>query len=209
MEGQKIKNTADNVGIIGSFGALVLGVVFWGRADDLLGFLVGLGVVGVGIAGSFILMCLLYKYGDMVNSAIKQAEELLRLEMQKNEEMLRTAAAEVQQQQAEEAEPMIQEVTVDISPTEQGSVEQNATEDEFSADERGQAEVRKRSSELPLQADAIDRIKRVAHFYERSDSGVICPVCTKWQTAKNNACFHCNCKFVFDDELQNKEGMTA
>lgn len=198
--GQKIKDIADNVGIIGSFGALVLGVLFWSRAEDLIGFLGGLAVVAVGVAVSFSLMSLLYKYADIVSSAIEQSEAQMKLEAQKTEEMLRVAAEEAQQRLNDARDETELEAADEILLMEQDSIEQYEAEEQGSTGALDQAKVRNENSELPIQADTVDRMRRVAHFYERSDAGVICPVCTKWQTSKHDACFHCNCEFVFDDE---------
>ena len=55
---------------------------------------------------------------------------------------------------------------------------------------------------LPGIAAEADREAKVARFGKRPPFDVICPLCGTVQNADRSICYHCSCKFVFDDETE-------
>lgn len=200
--GQNIKDTADKMGVVGSIGALIMGFLVWTRSDDLLGFLIGFVIAVVGIYASFVLVSLLYSYSDMINISVEQSKILKRLEARS--EYLTLEDPDEQQFPAEEQianEPAASDMQMP-SETDQDDA------DEEQNDIATNAGI-KNDLERPSEAVSYDKMKRVAHYSERADSGIICPVCLKWQTAENDICFYCRCQFIFDDEQPVTDGRTA
>ena len=51
-------------------------------------------------------------------------------------------------------------------------------------------------------ASESDKEAGIAHFGTRPPFEVICPVCGTIQKSSRTICFHCSCKFIFDDEIE-------
>lgn len=202
--GQKIKDTADKVGVIGSISALLIGFLIWCRADDLPGFLIGLVLAAAGIFASFVIMSLLYSYGDMVSISIEQSVILKSLEARKTDE-LNKASTEL----LRPAEKSVSEAdtAADIDQTAQAVAARD--KDTEASKISNPAETKKKDPEEPLEAVFVDRTQRVAHFTEHSASGVVCPICGKLQMSDTDVCFRCSCKFVFEHEQPVGKGKTA
>jgi len=55
---------------------------------------------------------------------------------------------------------------------------------------------------LPGVASEADKEAKIAHFGTRPPFEVICPVCGTLQVSSRSICYHCSCKFIFDDEVE-------
>lgn len=199
--GQKIKDTADRVGVFGSIGALILGFVIWNHTGFLMGFL----FASVCTVASWALYCLFYSYGDAVCIAIEQAKVLKKLEAEKKNSVL-PAAQQPLGSDTETIDVVDEDGAELVEPQE---ADQDVAEELLNAVEDKRAETESMTTDLPVVAYAYDQMKRTARFTERSRFGAICPVCGKWQTTKDDICFHCSCIFHFDDERRDASRRTA
>jgi hypothetical protein len=193
--GEKIKDTADKVGMIGSVGALILGLYVWNNGKESLGFVFGLLIAGAGVLVSCLLVSLLYSYGDMLNETAEQTKILRRLAAKECvEEVPVTGAVRAQTNEAEtgEVEP--------AGAADEALAEPDTIREEQIAAEADGAEPARGNPDVPLVAFEFDRVRRIARFKSRSKAGVICPVCYKWQKPDGDICYRCSCSFVFADE---------
>jgi hypothetical protein len=190
--GEKIKDVADKAGASCSICALILGFLLWERSGDILGLLTGLLVAGGGIFASYILVSVMYSYGDMVRLTVEQTRLLKRLEARKLSELLDTAgsAQKLEQQKkelsaAESSGPAVQEQEEADTAPPSDSMKEDGTKKEAVPSET---------------AGSVDKLNRIARFAERPYTGIICPVCARRQAPDRDTCFYCGCSFVFDDE---------
>jgi hypothetical protein len=202
--GEKIKDTADGAGVVGSIIALILGLFIWDNVPGLMGFVVGFVLAGAGIAASCVLVSLLYSYGDMINNSIEQTKILKRLEAKKIEGIPQSDDSDKLQQPEQAAEAIDQKAAADLDQAETAFVDNESSVVETNADE-----IEKIKLDLPSEAYDYDKSKRIARFEERSKWGVICPVCGKLQTADDDTCFRCSCVFIFNDERTDRKGRSA
>lgn len=202
--GQRIKDTADKVGVFGTIGAIAIGLIHC----DKLGFAIGFLSASILTLTICAFVSLLYSYGEMIKITLEQCKTLRKLE---------TAQKEEQQPPADEQDmgslTDSEETAAGQAESAAEQLESTAAEEELSAEEPVVAEVRdienKAEPELPLEAYEYDTAKRVAHFTMRTKSGVICPVCGKWQLPENDTCFRCSCEFLYDDESQDRNNRIA
>jgi ribosomal protein L12E/L44/L45/RPP1/RPP2 len=198
--GYRIKDVGDKAGFIGVIGSLVVGFMIWSRINDFSGFLIGFLVVGLGIFASYVLTSVLHSYGDMLTNSFEQTKILKRLEDQKISDLLKREQEEAKQKQAAEAA----EAAAAEQADKEAQEEKSAEADEQPKEELNTPEAKRRALEkklrLPLRGVVDARMRRVAHFAERSRYGVLCPICGRKQDSARNNCYFCDCKFVYDDE---------
>lgn len=187
--GEKIKDIADNAGFIGAILALFFGFLIWYKADDLMGFLIGLVVSGAGIYASYILASMLYSYADMVRMNMEQMKSLKALEAKKAEELELAIVRQNKEQNTVEA------ITAD------GMRQESNNADDVLIWEL--TEPREKTTEVKtkvVMVGTIDSRTQIAHFDGRHDLELICPFCNRTQLAEGDGCVYCGCKFIYDDE---------
>lgn len=205
--GEKVKNLADMAGFLGSVAALIFGFIIWFRANDIIGFLVGLMIAGGGIFVSYLSLLLLYSFGDMITNSIEQTKILKRLEEKKLTEQLQQSIKPVDEEELKQ-----QEITaIIINQQKAAQTQQVPNFDEDFEDEEeievieSKADKRpKKNEKNPLTGVIDSRMRRVAHFAERSIYGIICPVCGRKQSSDQNNCYFCDCRFIYDKEQPDK-----
>ena len=202
--GRRIKDAADKVGVFGTIGAIVIGLVHC----DKLGFTIGFLSASVLTLTTCAFVSLLYSYGDMIKITLEQGKILRNLEAEQNEEQ----PPPIDEQDAE-PQPDSEETAAGQTDSASEEPESTAAEEELSAEEPVAAKARTMENtakpELPLEAYEYDKAKRVAHFTRRTKSGVICPVCGKWQMPENDTCFRCSCEFYYDGESRDRNNRIA
>lgn len=201
--GQRIKNTADKVGVLGTIGAIVIGLIHC----EKLGFVIGLLSASVLTLTACAFVSLLYSYGEMIRITLEQSKILRKLETEQNDEQPPPNNEPVTESQPDSEE------TADGQAESAAEELESAAGVELSSEEPAAAEApdmeNKAKPEPPMEAYQYDIVKRIAHFTRRKKSGVVCPVCEKWQTPENDICFHCSCKFLYDDESQDTNNRIA
>jgi hypothetical protein len=192
LAGEKIKDIADRAGYVIGIVALAFGILIWSRIDDLTGFLIGFLIMCVGIFAAYILVIVLYSYGDMVTSTIEQTKLLKKLETSrlselKQEEVLLQAAGAVLAARTDS--PSFGTISESAGET------PAAPEAGVSAPDAGILE-----EPSPLHGVIDERTRSLGHFEKRSRHGIVCPLCGRLQDANRDKCYACSCRFVFDDE---------
>ncbi len=173
------------MGIFGTIGSLLLGVLMWSQLSGLSGFLIGLVIAGAGVLPPVFFVSLLYNYGDMITVSIEQAKALKRLEAERPKETPGTVKPET-------AQPELAQANLAVESEQETDSINEIEEEGIIPVEEHVVEGEKINQDLPLQAYEVDRVKRIAHFTRRSEEGVICPVCFKWQMPEDDKCFRCS-----------------
>lgn len=192
--GEKIKYIADDAGFIGAILMLFFGFLIWYKADNLAGFLIGLVVAGAGIYASYILVSMLYSYGDMVTMSIEQMKILKQLEAKKTEELALASALEIKEQWEKEQSAAV------------SAADDAVGQEPHTADDVSQQELTDPQGEIAgvktkvVTVAMVDKMNRIAHFDGRPDLEIKCPLCNRKQSSESHMCFYCGCKFIFDDE---------
>ena len=199
LTGAKIRNIADWTGLFIDFVFIVVGVLVWSRYDSLTGFFIGFLIMCGGVFVSYVMVSIMYGYGDIVSNSIEQTRILQRLEAQKLSELPEPEEAEPPQPAAEKPAPQpIRPVT----PAEPAEDEGDWEQVEITAP--GSKSFKAPPTQgAPLRGVFDAKMRRVAHFAERSRHGIICPICERIQDSFRNDCYFCDCKFVYDDEPFN------
>lgn len=210
--GVKIKDLADKAIIVGGIGSLILGFLIWIRSENLVGLLSGLLAVVIGLFGSYVLAALLRGWGDMVANSFEQTKILRRLEEQSfpnlpkrerpedggaGEKRVRPAAADTEPDEPDRNETEEAKL-LEIGDETEEEPEEEPRDELSDAQQKNLALSRK--LKMPLHGIVDRRMRRVAHFAERSRHGIICPICGRRQDSDRNNCFFCDCRFVYDDE---------
>lgn len=197
--GDKIKDLADKAGFVGMIGCLILGFIIWSKMSGIAGFLLGFLIAGAGIFASFVLVSILYSYADVVAHTIEQTKILKRLEERKKAEMksLEQKAEDEMAMFVNEAEQIANAEATQVKA--EANSESAAEEEEIDQEWKKSEKIRK-LAKIPLHGVVDARMRRLAHFAERSHYGIICPVCGRKQESERDNCYFCDCRFVYDDE---------
>jgi hypothetical protein len=222
--GERIKDAADKIGVVGAMCAFIFGFLVWNRTNDLKGFLIGLLITAACIFGSYILVSILYSYGDMITIAIEQTRILKRLEGKEVCDSPNVFATQRQEQDKTEQAPSadtaisataVPEAQTDFNPASDKVPDQDSAAVQDKTIEQQNdlkpelQEVKRKRREPPETAVIYDRINRSSHFIKRPESNIVCPICGREQLSENDECFYCNCKFIFDNEQKANKGKTA
>ena len=184
--GERIKDAADRTGAVVGIGAILLGVLIWCRTQDIQSFLIGLLIAVGGLVISYMLVCVLYSYGDMITMSIEQAQILKRLETKKISELISASTAE---RKVDAGKKTISAETTAVSSEEARPIPAAADE-----------EVKKPNAAAPGTAVFVDRVNRIARFANSYETDLTCPICGRKQLSAGDECFYCGCKFICDDE---------
>jgi hypothetical protein len=195
--GMKVKDAADNVGLIGVLGALLLGFLLCDWIDGLLGIIIGLTSSGVLVCAAILLAKLLNQYGDMILINAEQIKILEQLEKRKAlEAFIYGDPIPVT------AEPGAAEAAENTGDTAEQPVADTAASEEPSADDS----VALRLEEQSEPAFTVDIANRIAYFLRRPEAGIECPICGQEQLTAHSACPRCGCQYIYgEDELQHRK----
>lgn len=191
---EKIGGIAEIVGFIGALIALVAGFVLWFQTNSVLGLLMGVLISVGGIVVSYFVVVLSYSYANMIKNSFEQTRILKRLEAQNLTSILRRNDDELLEQPISEAvkEDKKTDLTM-ANPDDDEDIEPHVQEPQ-------PAENEKKDEKWPLVGIVDSRMRRVAHFKERSRYGIICPICNRKQSSDMDNCYFCDCRFVYDNE---------
>ncbi|NLT15431.1 MAG: hypothetical protein GXY05_13940 [Clostridiales bacterium] len=196
--GQRIKDTADKVGVFGTIGAIIVGLIHC----DKLGFVTGLLSASALTLATCAFVSLLYSYGDMIRITLEQGKILRKLEAEQNDAQPPPTSEPDMEPQPDSHETAAGQAESSEQP--EPTAADIGLSGEEPPDEAEPVTEKETAPELPMEAHAYDKTQRIAHFARRTISGVICPVCGKLQTPDNDSCFRCSCRFYFDDESQDR-----
>lgn len=182
--GEKIKDIADKTGFIIVMFSVIMGFWTWNRIGDTSGVWIGILVMCFGMFSAYVVVKLLYSYGDILNNSIEQTNILKRMEAEK--------IAEKQRREQEEARRLQTEKFWDF----QAAAE---TDDGMPPDDAASGG----DNSAPLRGVIDPRTRGVAHFADRSRHGIICPICGRIQDSNRHKCYSCAAGFIFDNEVEN------
>lgn len=195
--GMKVKDAADNVGLIGVLGALLFGFLLCDWIDGLLGIIIGLTSSGVLIFAAILLAKLLNQYGDMILINAEQIKILEQLEKRKAlEAFIYSDPIPLP------AEPGTAESAENTDETAEPPVADAAASDEPSADDSAALQLEEQSE----PALTVDIANRIAYYQKRPEAGMECPICGQEQMPANSTCPRCGCQYIYgEDELQHRK----
>lgn len=197
--GSKIKDISDKAGLVIDVMSIVFGIVIWSRDDGMTGFLLGILFMLVGIFASYVLVSVLYSYGDMVTNSLEQTKMLKRMEAQKTEELRKQNQADMLKQQTLDTAVNEQRETLSFSQTVPAFNNVNSEKAHTNSMIMTDADTSK-GDNSPVRGVLDYKTRGLAHFPERTRHGIICPICSRLQDSSRNKCYSCECRFIYDNE---------
>lgn len=190
--GERIKDAADRTCAITAITALVVGFLIWNRLQDTISLLIGILVAGMGLFAAFVIMSVMYSYGDLITMSIEQTRILKKLEA-------RNTAGVVAAFTAAPGKDPVAEKSSDAAAD--GNDGEDGPKDGVMTADSGEArETPENKAPAAGSAVYVDRTNRIAQFSERLKAGVICPICGRQQFPSADACFFCGCVFLYEQD---------